>query len=353
MPLVITPSTRPTTRRKIRWRAIAGLLAVLGVQGAAPSHRAPAIVPPPRNVDPPDSSLWIEMRNVNLHIDDVHTIKVRTLRGRVQPNIPIAWLDDPKSFTIHVTSGTVGLRGDDLAALLNEIVFNYPGSPISRLRVRVSGAQIVQSGIMHKGVDLPFEMTATLSLEPDGRIRTHPTRMRLLGVDGLKLLHALGLHLDKVLNLKGSRGATVDKDDIILDPLQMIPPPAIAGRLRSVRVEGGEVVQEFVRLPEDSIFGSYVRADTSVHNYVYFRGSKLRFGKLTMDDTDLLIGDADERDPFDLYFIRYNKQLVAGYTRNRLNFGLRVFMADYHRLVEGDFPKPPVTPAPEVGADAR
>ena len=186
---------------------------------------------------------------------------------------------------------------------------------------------------MHKGVDLSFEMTSVLSLEPDGRIRSHPLKMKMLGINGEKLLHALGLNLDKILDLSGSRGASVNGDDLLLDPVKMIPPPTIQGRLASVRVERDHISQTFVRTADDSVFTTRVRPDSSVHHYVYFRGGQLRFGKLLMTDTDLLIGDADESDPFDLYMAKYNTQLVAGTTYNLPNLGLRVSMPDYNDVV--------------------
>jgi len=158
-----------------------------------------------------DSTLWIEMRAVDLHVNEENALRISVLRGQVESTrrgtIPV--LDDPASFRIRVTSGVVGLTGGDLAALLNEYVFAYKGSPLRNLRARTDGSQVVISGIMHKGVDLPFEMSSTLSLEPDGRIRSHPTRMRILGVHGALLLHALGLHPDNVLDVRGARGASV------------------------------------------------------------------------------------------------------------------------------------------------
>jgi hypothetical protein len=51
-----------------------------------------------------------------------------------------------------------------------------------------------------------------------------------------------------------------------------------------------------------------------------------------MSDTDLLIKDADERDPFDLYFPEYNKQLVAGHSNTLPNHGLRATMVDFGKL---------------------
>ena len=145
-------------------------------------------------------------------------------------------------------------------------------------------------------------------------------------------MHALGLHLDKMMDLSKARGVTVKGDDLYLDPLAIIPPPMVEGKLKSVRIEGAYLVQEFFHTADDTIFGSFVRPDPSARNFVYFRGGSLRFGRLTMTDTDLLISDADEHDPFDLYFAEYNRQLVAGHTSNLPNHGLRTWMVDFGKL---------------------
>jgi hypothetical protein len=274
------------------------------------------------------------MRQVNLHIDETHALDVRRLRGQVvrtQPDVPAA-LDDSRSFTVRVTDGTVALSGDALAALLNGFVFAYRGAPLKKLHAKTAGSEVVLRGIMHKGVDLPFEITSTIALEPDGRVRLHPTKTRILGIDGEKLMHALGLHLDKLLDLSGAHGVTVVGNDLLLEPTEILPPPAISGRLTSIRVEGDEIVQTFAHLPDDSVFDGSARPDTVAPNFIYFRGGELRFGKLLMRDTDLEILDADSRDPFDLDLDQYARQLVAGTSRTLANQGLRVVMPDY-RLV--------------------
>lgn len=43
------------------------------------------------------------------------------------------------------------------------------------------------------------------------------------------------------------------------------------------------------------------RFDSTAPNYMCYRGSVLRFGKLTMVDADLQIADADPKDPFDFF----------------------------------------------------
>ena len=284
--------------------------------------------------DQTNARTWIEMKNVNLRVAPTAVVGVRNLRGEVIPTQQgsSAILDTTTSFSIRITSGTVALASEDLSVILNRFVFGYKGSPLKHLHVRTSGNQIVQSGVMHKGVDLKFEITASVSLTDSGLIKLHPTKTRVLGVNGTCLLHALGLHLDDLLDLSGSAAASVKGDDIYLDPTKILPPPAIMGRLASVRVEGNSLVQEFVALPDDSVFTSYARPDSAAPNYLFFRGGRLRFGRLEMRDTQLQILDLDPSDPFDLFLAEYNKQLVGGYSRNRPDLSLQAFFPDYTDL---------------------
>jgi hypothetical protein len=65
-----------------------------------------------------------------------------------------------------------------------------------------------------------------------------------------------------------------------------------------------------------------------------YTGAELRFGKLTMSDTDLILIDLDPKDPFDFYLEHYKEQLAAGYTKNTLSSGLRAYFRDYNKLTE-------------------
>jgi hypothetical protein len=289
---------------------------------------------------------WIEMKNVDLCIATDAVVGIRQLRGEVisaqRGNSAI--LDSTSSFAIRITSGTVAIQSADLSVILNKFVFGYKGSPLKHLRVRMAGAQMVQSGVMHKGVDIKFEITSSLSLTDSGFIRLHPTKVRVLGVNGESLLHVLGMKLDDLLDLSGSKAARVKGDEIFLDPTKILPPPAIDGRLTSVRVEGDALVQEFARLPEDSLFTGYARPDSAAPNYLFFRGGRLRFGRLEMRDTQLQILDLDPSDPFDLFLAEYNKQLVAGYSRNRPNLSLQAFFPDFPDI--GRAVTPPIVRLP-------
>jgi hypothetical protein len=70
-------------------------------------------------------------------------------------------------------------------------------------------------------------------------------------------------------------------------------------------------------------------------NHIYWRGGYLRFGKLTMRETDLELIDQDPSDPFDFSVARYNDMLVAGYSKNTPRLGLKTHMPDYDNLKAG------------------
>ncbi len=351
-----TSRSRSWVRFGRRWIRLPFLLVPLGPSVVPRPHAATAVASPRTFEIRPDSGgaaarEWIEIRNVDLHVTDQIVIRVRSMHGevlRTTPSKPPA-LDDVTSFRIRVTAGTVGLTGSDLGALLNTVVFAYPNAPLRDIRVRTNGCEIIHTGMMHKGVDVRFRLHGQLDLTPDGRVRIHPSSVEIFGINGEKVLHLLGLHLESLLDLRGAHGASVKGDDLFLDPTAILPPPAIDGHLAAVRIEGDQVVQEFVQLPDDAVFRAAVHADTVDQGFIYFRGGQLRFGKLLMTDTDLRIVGPGHGPPFDMSLPHYSRQLVAGRSRTLTNQGLVVDMPNFATLVKSDSTHSP-SPAREVAA---
>ena len=63
-----------------------------------------------------------------------------------------------------------------------------------------------------------------------------------------------------------------------------------------------------------------------------YRGGVLRFGRFTMNDTDMRLVDADPKNAFDFSPDHYNDHLVAGYSKTTVSGGLVVHMPDFSRL---------------------
>jgi len=97
----------------------------------------------PRSSDQ-DTITQVSMRNINFYLMPNGALRIRRLRGTMRSlkGGPVVF-DDKNSFIIHLTYAEIG-------DLMNNYIFAYPGAPLKKLRVRTSGSQIVQTGVMHK-----------------------------------------------------------------------------------------------------------------------------------------------------------------------------------------------------------
>ena len=275
-------------------------------------------------------------RNVDFHLEEGVLLRIRFLDGRMHSlKQGVVDLDDKMSYLTDVDTGEVALTGADLTRLMNRHVFAYPGAPIKHLRVEIRDNEIRQHGTLHKGVDIPFDMNAKVDVTGDGKIRLSPTRIRIFGVDGKALMRALGINLEKMMDVSRAKGIAVRGNDMLLAPLEILPPPAISGRIVEVHVADDKLVQVFGRSagsPKADTAGSMDPPVVTARNYMYYRGGSLHFGKLFMTDAEMLVIDLDPADPFDFDNDNYQKQLVAGSSRTLPSLGLAVYMPDASKL---------------------
>lgn len=267
------------------------------------------------------------MRNVKFHIDQTISLNILSLRGEFfdkQEGKPLNF-DDKRTFIVKVHDARIGLDGKALTDLLNHYVFDYQGTPLKDLRVEIHENRMVLHGIMHKILDIPFDMTSDVSVDDDGWMRIHPTDMRICDLNGKLLMKAFGITLDKILK-KLPQGVRVEKNDMLINALQILPPPTIEGHLTDVELHENQLLQIFTS--RDPI-APLTPPDTSEPNWMYYKGGTLRMGKLFMVRAEMHVIDTDPRDPFDFFVDFYNAQLVQGFTRNQPDYALKVFMRDY------------------------
>lgn len=270
------------------------------------------------------------MRNVWFHIDSDAYLDIHSMRGEMVSKTagsPLN-LDNKLSFVMKVDTATIGMRSASLDVLMNRYIFGYPNPPLRNVHVEIAGKQLKQSGIIHKIVDIPFTMLADVSAS-NGLILIHPTRIDICGINGIGLLKAVGMTLEKMLPLPKERGISAHGNDLLLDPALALPPPKVELHLVGVHVAGDELIQEFDagrHLPQ------LVLPHPEEKNTMLFRGGTLRMGKLLMIDAEMQVADSDPSDPFDFFIDRYNEQLVAGFSRNQPDYGLLVFMRDFDDL---------------------
>ena len=99
-------------------------------------------------------------------------------------------VDNAQPILIECAHGQIALTEQDVTIMLNRYIFGYSGSPLKDMVVRTKGNHIVQTGTMHKLIDIPFEMEAQVSLTPEGLVRVHPVRMKIAGLDGFVIVTA-------------------------------------------------------------------------------------------------------------------------------------------------------------------
>ena len=274
------------------------------------------------------------MRNVHLHVDDGIVLEVAHLRGEMisrksgQPPV----FDDPDSYVIKVFDADIAMDMTSLANLMNRHIFAGEKAALHDISLTTDGKVLEQKGKLRKaGASVPFTMKAGVSVTPDGRLRLHTESVSALGVPAKKLMEILGLTLDDLVTIKEQRGIEIDGDDVLIAPGRALPPPEIQGTAVRVDLASGKLHQ---------VLGTAGRgasprlapADTPARNYLYFSGADIRFGRLLMTNADLMIIDADEKDPFDFFPGQYKGQLVAGYSKHTPEGGLRAFMPDYDDL---------------------
>ena len=270
----------------------------------------------------------VEMRNILYHFTDHVAVHIFSLQGKLVPakqnGIPV--FDDNRSFILAIRSAEIAISASALANVLNQHVFASPDAPIKNIALAIDGNMLKITGRLHSKGDIPFEAEGTLSLTAQGEILIHTQKIKAAHLPVKGLMDLLGLEVSDLINTQKVRGVRAEKDDLVLSPEQILPPPQIQGRVTGVKLKGDEIIQTFGGVTEDK------GLQQQSGNYMAYRGAQLRFGKLTMSDTDMMLIDMDPQDPFDFYLDHYKEQLVAGYTKITPEFGLRVYMRDFDKL---------------------
>jgi hypothetical protein len=254
------------------------------------------------------SSVHIRMQNVRFKWSDKVYIDAGNMAVRAVPvQGTTVNFDDLESFRLVVQRSVVRIRPDVLAGMFNESIFNYPGSRVRDLQVSIArdeeGLRTVQlHGKVNAVVWVPFTMDTRLTVDTS-------TNTLVIALDHLKvfsiipatkLLRWTPLNLDRLIALPPNRSLLVDGNRIMVKPFGLFPPPRIDGTIASVEVGDDAIGITFA--------GDAIRApESSARNYVYLRGGASQFGRFRMYDTDMLILDQDQSNPF-----RFSLQNYAG-----------------------------------------
>ena len=270
----------------------------------------------------------VEMRNIFYHFNDRVAVHILQLEGKLVPArrgaVPV--FDDKRSFVLALDSAVISISTNAMANVLNDNVFAKPNAPLKGVSIAARGDTLQIKGKLHSKGDISFESEGSIAATSEGKIRVHLEKVKAAHLPLKGIMDLLGLEVSDLIKTNKVPGIRAEGNDLILDPQQILPPPQIQGQVTDVRIKGNRIVQTFGHKKTAPAGGK------QTGNYMAYRGAQLTFGKLTMNNTDMVLIDMDSQDPFDFYLDHYKDQLAAGYTKITPDFGLRVFMRDFNKL---------------------
>src|SRR5258708_39137821 len=222
------------------------------------------------------------MKNVTYHYSEPVAVHIAKLQGQLitAKSGATVFFDDKNSFSLRLNYAEISISCNALAQVLNENVFSSSDAPIKKLSIESKNNQLIMKGKLPQKADVAFETVGTLSADPDGRIRVHSDHVKAAHLPVKGLMDLLGLDIAGLIDTKKVHGITAEKDDLILDSEQILPPPHIQGKVTAVRLQGNEIVLTcgWPHLPNF--------AAKEAGNYIAVRRSDIRFGKLTRHHDD-------------------------------------------------------------------
>ena len=236
--------------------------------------------------------------------------------------------DNLETFHLTLQQSSVRIRPDVMAGMFNESVFNYPGSKVRDFKVDLENddgkALLKLSGKINVVAWIPFAMYAKLAVD-----RANNTMVMTVdhlkifgGIPATKILKWGPMHLDKMMTMPPNQSVLVVGNTIHIKPFGLFPPPRIDGRLSDVKIGTDDITISFAGEP-------VAAPHSDAKNYVYMSGGICQFGKFRMEDTDVLIVDQNQSNPFRFSVAHYAEMIKKSRIDVRELRSITISMPDY------------------------
>ena len=270
----------------------------------------------------------VQMRDVDFRITGDIGFHVHQLTAQLVPRTPgqAVDLDDPGQFDIRILGGDVTVPKASLDALFNTYLLDYSPRSLNALSLTPGdGVLDVSGGLKLRnhvpGVWMPFGMRGTLELKESRYLVYTPTEARVMGIQTLALLKALGLQLSQLAPLDRG-GAKLEGNTMVLDQYTVFPPPRLIGQMKTARVTPDGLVLGFGPAP-----ALCAPAPTDAESRIWIQSGDLKMYNVLVTNSRVLVTDTSTRGPlrFDLY--HYREAAARGTTRMDADGTLRVDLA--------------------------
>jgi hypothetical protein len=267
----------------------------------------------------------IYAHNLRLHQGPDFRIYIQWLRGELAASSKkkIPSFDDTDSFYLNITNGVIRANLGDIGNYLNK---QMGSGGLTDIVFRGEGQEVKITGKLHKLISIPVQLSGTISPASNNRIHVHVAKIDVLKLPFKWLLKTVHVTLADVVGSGKISGVDIQGNDIFLDPEELLPPPHIRGTLTQVTIKSPDLEAVYGDATQD------VERVEQWRNFLRMRDGTLNFGKLTMNNVDLIMIDISQDAWFDLDLANYQAQLVKGYTRMTPQAGLQIFMPDVSAL---------------------
>jgi len=219
--------------------------------------------------EPDGGAVRVQMHNVMYHFTDQIAVHLINVGGSLVPtstgHIPV--FDDKNSFELQIAAAEMTMDPQSLANVLNTHVFSAKDAPLKDIAVTIENGRLKIKGKLHKKGDIGFETEGQLTATAEGKIRLHAEKIKALHLPVKGLMDLFGIDIADLIKNGKVRGVQAEKDDLILDPGEILPPPKISGKITDIHLEGNNIVQ---------IFGDpkkYPWTKVPAQNYMAYRGT--------------------------------------------------------------------------------
>jgi len=331
----------------LRWVGVATSAWLIGCsQTPAPVEAAGTLadtaIQTPARVSDPQTDPVLTMRNVQFRFTKDIVVGIDRIRATMKPTLTagIVSFDDPASFDLDVAGAAIRLTMPQAQLLMNERVFAYKGSNVHHLELAADGNDIIIRGTLTKGASIPFTMKGSMSMRERRWLVVDAKEIKIGAVGVTGLLKAIHVTMQAMIDPPASGQVRVQGNTILIDVLSELPPPHVHGVVTALDCcdRGIGLTLGVGAAAGDSALREIVSSAMSAPNFIAIRRGTLRFGKMTMTDSELDLMDADPADPFDFFLRDYQCQLAAGDAHTTLQYAWHVRMPDFAKLAPRQCP---------------
>jgi len=250
------------------------------------------------------------------------------LNGR-QPLI----FDDLKSYIVNVHNADVLITPKTMEGMFNESVFNYPGSKLRNLTVRINQGgnsnHVMLAGSLNFILWIPFQMDTNMTVD-------QKTNTLIISVNDLQVfgfipatwvIQLKPFNLDKLLTLPANRYLTVHRNLMMVKPFGLFPPPRISGQMARINV-----TPRYIQLQFSGKDGVTPTPAQSAENFIALQGGMAQFGNIQMLNTHIEVIDKNPKDYFQFSLLSYLDYLPDSEVRLLKDGGAVVKMSDITQL---------------------